>query len=94
VHLPEHALSAGCFGGLGGEGCLVVNGIERKVAINDAQFSGKSVYQTLEQGSEPRTTRSLKIAVFDQRQVGVGPSSLGPIVCLDFRDLPGGGRRG
>ena len=93
MHFPEHALAASCLGRLGGDGGAIVDGIERKVAKDDAQFVGESVYQTLEQGGEPRTAWSLEIPVLDQGQPSVAPS-LGPVIGLNFRDLPGPGRCG
>jgi hypothetical protein len=63
------------------------------MAINDAQLIGKSVFQTLEQGGEPRTAWSLEVAVFDQDQTGVGPS-LDPVIRLNLGNLPRSGRRG
>jgi hypothetical protein len=93
MHLPEHILGTGCFGGLGGEGRFVVDGVEGKMAINNAQLIGKSVFQTLEQGGEPRAAWSLEVAVFDQDQTGVGPS-LSPVIRLNLGNLPRSGWRG
>jgi hypothetical protein len=64
VHLPEHALSASRFSSLGGDGSFVVDGNKWEMAKNDTQLFWISVFQTLEQGKEPRTARSLKVAIF------------------------------
>ena len=52
--------------GFGRDYGFVVNGNQRKVAINNLYLTIVSVYQTLYQGDDPGAARSLEVTVFNK----------------------------
>ena len=68
VELPEFPLVVGTKRRLGGRGGLRVVG-KRIVAVDDADFVAVGAFDLLESRTDPRTERSLKVRVFDDRHL-------------------------
>ncbi|GAB4535285.1 MAG: hypothetical protein Kow0063_19410 [Anaerolineae bacterium] len=65
-------MSAGCFCSLRSNRCFVMDGDQREMTIDDPYLTVVSVYQTLYQGSNPGTARSLEVPVLDQGNHRIG----------------------